>query len=89
MTTTSQLPLAIQLPDDETFSSFHNGSGQVSAERLQDFITRNFSADNSPCFYIYGVQGVGKSHLLHAACAYAQSLGLSNFCMSFSQLKEL
>ncbi|MGJ8694290.1 MAG: DnaA regulatory inactivator Hda [Thalassotalea sp.] len=89
MATTPQLPLAIQLPDDETFTSFLSGAGQVSAERLKDFIVRTFDAENSPCFYIYGGEGVGKSHLLHAACAFAQSIELTNFCMSFSQLKEL
>lgn len=85
----SQLTLAVQLPSDETFDSFTSGVEQTCVEQIKTFINAAADTLNSPSLYLFGAHGVGKSHLLHAACSYAQHYGQSSCCMSFSQLKEL
>ncbi|WP_068545493.1 DnaA regulatory inactivator Hda [Thalassotalea crassostreae] len=87
MTKISQLPLAVHLPDDETFESFYSiDSGAISGQ-LKAFINKPAVTTNG--FYLFGQQGVGKSHLLHASCAYASEMKLTSLCLSFSELKQL
>lgn len=89
MSKTPQLSLAVQLPDDETFESFQLGDNSVCVELLKSFIEKEINLSEPLSFYFFGTYGVGKSHLLHAACSYAETLNTTNFCMSFSQLTEL
>lgn len=87
---TSQLSLSVQLPDDETFQSFQSNENQAVLNQLQDFI--NLIAKQEPhptALYLFGIKGVGKSHLLHACCAYAEQLGLSSLSLSFGELDQL
>ena len=35
--------------------------------------------------YLFGPSAVGKSHLLHASCAYADAQGKTSICMSFKE----
>lgn len=65
MSEVAQLPLAVQLPDDETFATFVAGSNQELLEVLQQL--------PQGVVYLWGAEGVGKTHLLHALCAQAQS----------------
>ena len=45
---------------------------------------------NQPsCFYLFGLTGVGKSHLLHACSAYAAQLGITSVCLSCAELLQL
>ncbi|RUO61739.1 DnaA regulatory inactivator Hda [Pseudidiomarina marina] len=60
----AQLPLAIQLPDDETFATFVRGSNHELVQVLQNL--------PKGLVYLWGADGVGKSHLLHALCATAE-----------------
>jgi DnaA family protein len=84
----SQLTLEVQLPDDETFDSFYVGDNAVVVKHLKEFITvDNMGSPNG--FFIFGHEGVGKSHLLHACCSFAESIKRSAFCMSFSHLTLL
>ena len=88
----SQLALSVQLPDDETFSSFQSIANYSATEQLKSFIRTSNNAVESTLvnsFYLFGLSGVGKSHLLHASCTFAEKLGLSSVCLSFSELKEL
>ncbi|MDT7524708.1 MULTISPECIES: DnaA regulatory inactivator Hda [Idiomarinaceae] len=62
--TQAQLPLAIQLPDDETFATFVVGDNQ---DALALALTHT-----DTLLYLWGAHGVGKSHLLHAICAETQ-----------------
>ncbi len=57
----AQLPLAVQLPDDETFATFVAGDNQETLDLVQ--------GHEQGLMYIWGAKGVGKSHLLHALCA--------------------
>ena len=86
----SQLTLSVQLPDDETFASFKSESNQMVVQQLTHFldqITVNNKQVHS--LFLFGLSGVGKSHLLHASCAYADTLGISSLCLSFSELTQL
>lgn len=85
-----QLALSVQLPDDETFNSFQSITNDAVVGQLKQFIdTANNKKEQPNGFYLFGISGVGKSHLLHASCAYAADLGLSSLCLSFSELKLL
>lgn len=61
MSAIAQLPLAVQLPDDETFATFEVGD---NAELIS--VVRQHQRG---MVYLWGRSGVGKSHLLHAMCA--------------------
>jgi len=87
---TSQLSLSVQLPDDETFQSFQSNENQAVLNQLQDFIDLIVKQESHPtALYLFGIKGVGKSHLLHACCAYAEQLGLSSLSLSFGELDQL
>lgn len=86
----SQLTLSVQLPDDETFASFQSESNQLVVQQLKHYleqITEPHKKVNS--LYLFGLAGVGKSHLLHASCVYADKLGVTSLCLSFSELTQL
>jgi DnaA-homolog protein len=90
-----QLPLAVQLPDDETFASFISDSNQNILSLLPQLINDKSIVNSESSsmltkgFYLFGSPGVGKSHLLHASCAFASALSLSSVCLSFSELQHL
>lgn len=86
----TQLSLSVQLPDDETFQSFLSQENHTVIIQLQQFIDLVSKHESHPsALYLFGKQGVGKSHLLHASCSYADSLGLSSLCLSFAELEQL
>lgn len=87
MSNTEQLPLAVHLPDDETFDSFYAVNSGAVIGQLKAFIQTPVTTTNG--FYLFGQQGVGKSHLLHASCAFAAEMGLTSLCLSFSEIKQL
>ena len=68
MKNTGQLTLSVQLPDDETFGSYVSESNCAVVSQLKLFIEPNQTTKlNQPnSFYLFGLTGVGKSHLLHA-----------------------
>ncbi len=86
MTKISQLPLAVHLPDDETFASFYCQGDDAILQHLQNFVAKEGTANG---FYLFGQNGVGKSHLLHASCSLASSLKLNSLCLSLSELTHL
>lgn len=61
----TQLALAVQLPDDETFASFYTGDNAQLITALKNAAIGQ--GDN--LLYFWGQEGSGRSHLLHAACA--------------------
>jgi len=84
----SQLTLSIQLPDDETFGSYLNESNQSVVSQLKLFIEQSQDTkSNQPnSFYLFGLTGVGKSHLLHASSTYAAQLNKTSVCLSCAEL---
>ena len=93
MKNSNQLALSVQLPDDETFQSYQSQVNQALLVHLQKFISQKRQDEMLekfiPSFYLFGLAGVGKSHLLHASCALAQELDLSSVCLSLSELRHL
>jgi len=91
MSTTPQLALSVQLPDDETFSSFKSEIHSQVISQLKSFVARNDSNQgNQPhSFYLFGLAGVGKSHLLHACSVFAADLGKTSVCLSCHELQQL
>lgn len=97
MTGIAQLGLSVQLPDDETFTSYISKTNQNVISQLRHFIEQStinaepiLSSLNQPHgFYLFGLTGVGKSHLLHASSAYAATLDQSSLCLSCSELITL
>jgi len=86
----SQLTLSVQLPDDETFASFQSESNQMVVQQLCHFLDGIVDENKKVhSLYLFGLTGVGKSHLLHASCAYADTLGVTSLCLSFSELTQL
>ncbi len=78
-----QLTLAVTSPDDARFDNFYAGpNGQ-----LLTALKSQWTTSGMPFIYLWGAEGSGRSHLLQAACQYAQSLGhqsmyipLQDFC---------
>ncbi|WKE66911.1 DnaA inactivator Hda [Gallaecimonas kandeliae] len=66
-----QLPLAVQLPDDETFVSFYPGDNA----QLVAAVKNAARAEGKRVLYLWGKGMSGRSHLLHAACALAAERG--------------
>ena len=92
MTGLAQLALSVQLPDDETFDSFISRDNHLIIAQLKKFIESNQTlsisdaSQSNPCsFYLFGSKAAGKSHLLHACSAYANTLDKTSVCLSFSE----
>ncbi|MDN7133664.1 DnaA regulatory inactivator Hda [Halomonas sp. MC140] len=63
--TPAQLPLGIGLRDDATFNNYYAGRANAS---LLEHVTQQLTAQGEPFLYLWGAPGVGRSHLLQAAC---------------------
>lgn len=88
-----QLVLSVHLPDDETFQSYQGNTNKLVVNQLSSFVNQKTKAGKdgskiNSC-YLFGLPGVGKSHLLHASCALATELQLSSVCLSLSELTQL
>lgn len=76
-----QLPLPMRLRASSVFASYHAGpNSDVVA------ILNGLSAVVSPVLFIYGVSGVGKTHLLQALCARA---GEQRHAVAYFPMREL
>jgi DnaA family protein len=67
----SQLSLSVQLPDDETFASFYPGDNALLLTALKNAAI----GQGDDVIYLWGSEGSGRSHLLHATCAEANDSG--------------
>ena len=90
-----QLPLAVNLPDDETFSSFVEGSNTQLVGHLRQVV----KVISSPVAteptqpvpflsFISGEAGYGKSHLLYALCHLANSCSRSHIYLNMNTCLE-
>lgn len=63
-----QMPLKIGLRDEASFATFvtEEESIAVALNALQNSLQKNTGS----AFYLYGEEGVGKTHLLQAACRF-------------------
>jgi DnaA-homolog protein len=69
----TQLTLAIALSDGASFANYHPGPNREALDGLQHAL----HAWAEPFIYLWGGVGVGKTHLLLAACRGASSGGRS------------
>jgi DnaA family protein len=84
-----QILLPVQLPDGETFETFHSAENQQVLSHLNQ-IVNDKSAENLPFMsYLYGEQGSGKSHLLFALCHEAQLHEISHIYIGLKQIQDL
>ncbi len=60
----AQLPLGVGLRDDATFANFHPGPSATLVACLK----HQLDESGEPFLYLWGSDGVGRSHLLQAAC---------------------
>ncbi|MFY0990480.1 DnaA regulatory inactivator Hda [Halomonas sp. C05BenzN] len=60
----AQLPLGVGLRDDATFANFLAGANAPLVDRL----VHQLDGGGEPFLYLWGKPGVGRSHLLQAAC---------------------
>jgi DnaA family protein len=68
-----QLPLGVRLRDDATFKNYYPGSNAVAL----GYVERLCQADagwTESLIYLWGRAGVGRSHLLQAACLQLEQL---------------
>jgi len=70
-----QIPIQFDLKADQSFSSFYIASHQELVQHLTD--TASGKGDQQ--IYLWGKEGLGKSHLLQACCQQAHKLQRSAF----------
>ena len=77
-----QLPLGLALRDSARFNSFFAGQNLEAVQGLQQSAT----GQSEPFVYVAGAEGMGKTHLLQAACHDAVQSGRTT---SYLPLQEL
>src|SRR5690606_35369672 len=82
-----QLPLGVRLRDDATFANYYPGANAAAlgyAERLCE-------ADagwTESLIYLWGSEGVGRSHLLQAACLRFEQRGESVVYLPLAEVAD-
>lgn len=74
-----QLPLSLTLRDDATFANYYPGSNHAAVDAVRSLvgaIEATPTADSM--LYLFGQAGVGRSHLLQAACHAAAASHLTS-----------
>jgi len=75
-----QLPLQFEFRANQTFNDFFAGSNLEIITHLQNSI----KGEGEQQIFLWGDQGLGKSHLLQAACHQAQSIKRSSFYLDLT-----
>ncbi|MBR9881754.1 MAG: DnaA regulatory inactivator Hda [Gammaproteobacteria bacterium] len=78
----AQLPLGVGLRDDATFDNYHPGANATLVECL----SHQFDVNGEPFLYLWGGDGVGRSHLLQAACHQASARDLRTLYLPLEEL---
>ncbi|MBV7317518.1 DnaA inactivator Hda [Shewanella sp. NIFS-20-20] len=71
-----QLSLPVHLPDDETFNSYYPAAGN---DELIQTLQISAAGKGAHTIYLWGPVKSGRTHLLHAACAYANDQDRRSF----------
>lgn len=79
-----QLTLAVSLRDDARFANFFAANNQHIIHALR----QQLATDGEPFIYLWGTPGVGCSHLLQAACHYADGLGFQSIYLPLDEMVE-
>jgi DnaA family protein len=79
-----QLPLALTLPDSARFGNFVAGPN----DELVRAVYAMASTGGDSSLYLWGGPGLGKTHLLQAACRESGDHGLASAYLSLRQSRE-
>ena len=66
-----QLPLPVRLRDEATLANFLPPAALAELPAALEALVSTGTGDGEAIIYLYGPGGVGKSHLLQAACHLA------------------
>ena len=66
-----QLTLSVGIRDDARFANFYPGNNEEVIQAIQ----KQWTTSGDPYLFVAGASGAGCSHLLQAACHYAEGLG--------------
>lgn len=80
-----QLPLSVSLRDDATFANFHPGPNAGMVDRL----VHQLDEGGESLIYLWGRPGVGRSHLLQAACHAASDRDFRALYLPLKQVGDL
>lgn len=83
-----QLSLGVTLNDDATFDNFHAPAGSSNAQALA-LVRAQAEGRGEPLVFLWGVPGVGLTHLLQAGCHSAHDMGLSFQYLPLAELAEV
>ena len=84
MNTPLQMTLPVSIRDDARFANYYAGPNQQVIDALQG----QWTVKGEPYIYLCGTRGVGTSHLLQAACHYAEGLGHQSIYLPLNELKD-
>ncbi|MEL7400616.1 MAG: DnaA regulatory inactivator Hda [Pseudomonadota bacterium] len=79
-----QLTLSVAIRDDARFANYYAGPNEQVVHELQ----KQWTTQGEPFLYLWGSAGVGCSHLLQAACHYAEGLGHQSVYLPLDELVE-
>jgi len=66
-----QLPLGLRLRDNASFANYHPGGNR----EVMQVVQRSAAGEGEQFIYLWGPSGIGKTHLLQAACRTAAERG--------------
>jgi DnaA family protein len=80
-----QLPLGVRLRDDATFANFYPGANAAALGYVERLCEPEAGWSDS-LIYLWGSEGVGRSHLLQAACLRLRQEGVSAVYLPLGEL---
>lgn len=78
----TQLALEFGLQDDATFANYYQKHNTMACSAIIDMVYNT----NEQFIYLWGTAGVGKTHLLQAACHLASKQGISSIYLPVENL---
>jgi len=82
--TTAQLTLPVAIRDDARFANYYPQGNESVLQALQG----QWTTQGEPYLYLWGAQGSGVSHLLQAACHYADGIGHQSMYLPLSEVAD-
>ncbi len=79
-----QLTLSVGLRDDARFANFYPGNNEEVIQAIQ----KQWTLSGDPYLFLSGESGAGCSHLLQAACHYAEGLGHRSVYLSLDDMAQ-
>ncbi len=83
-----QLPLGVRLRDDATFANFYPGIN-AAAQGYVERLCEPEAGGVESLVYLWGPLGVGRSHLLQAACHRLEQQGAATLYLPLEEVAEL